>query len=85
VQHAATWSGITPQACVDGNGKMVGSTGSGDDMISKWTGSESEVVLVTLCYEWDLAKNFPFLNLGNDGKGPAIIQAATAFKSEPYK
>jgi hypothetical protein len=54
-------------------------------MISKWTGSESEVVLVTLCYEWDLAKNFPFLNLGNDGKGPAIIQAATAFKSEPYK
>jgi hypothetical protein len=85
VQHSATWSGITPQACVDGNGKMVGSTGSGGDMISKWAGSESEVVLVTLCYEWDLANNFPFLNLGNDGKGPAIIQAATAFKSEPYK
>ena len=85
VQHAATWSGITPQACVDGNGKMVGSTGSSGDMISKWAGSESEAVLVTLCYEWDLANNFPFLNLGNDGKGPAIIQAATAFKSEPYK
>ena len=85
VQHAPTWSGITPQACVDSNGKMVGSTGADDDMINKHAGSANDVVLVTLCYQWDLAENFPFLNLGNDGNGPAIIQAATAFKSEPYK
>ncbi len=85
IQRAATWSGITPKACVDSQGKMVGSTGSEGDLISKYTGTASDVVLVTLCYEWDLAKSFPFLNLGNDGKGPAIIQAATAFKSEPYK
>ncbi len=86
VQHASTWSGITPQTCTDQDGNRVGSTGSSGELISKYAGSASEVVLVTLCYEWDLAQRFGFLKLGSsgDGSGPAIIQAATAFKSEPY-
>jgi len=86
VQHASSWSGITPQPCTDASGNRVGSTGSSGEMINKYAGSSSEVVLVTLCYEWDLAQNFKFLKLGSKGgSGPAIIQAATAFKSEPYK
>jgi hypothetical protein len=87
VQHATTWSGLTPQACTDSSGNRAGSSGSSGELISKYAGSSSEVVLVTLCYEWDLADNFKFLKLGSsgDGSGPAIIQAATAFKSEPYK
>lgn len=86
VQHASTWSGITPQTCTDQDGNRVGSTGSSGELISKYAGSASEVVLVTLCYEWDLAQRFGFLKLGSsgDGSGPAIIQAAAAFKSEPY-
>ena len=68
------------------SGNMVGSTGSTGELINKYSGSASEVVLVTVCYEWDLAQHFKFLKLGSgDGSGPAIIQAATAFKSEPYK
>lgn len=87
VQHASTWSGITPESCTDQDGNRAGSTGSSGELISKYAGSASEVVLVTLCYEWDLAQRFSFLKLGGggDGSGPAIIQAATAFKSEPYK
>ena len=86
VQHATTWSGIAPQSCTDGSGNMVGSTGSTGELINKYSGSASEVVLVTVCYKWDLAQQFPFLQLGSGGgSGPAIIQAATAFKSEPYK
>jgi hypothetical protein len=86
VQHAETWSGITPQPCTDGSGNRAGSTGSSGELINKYAGSASDVVLVTVCYEWDLAQNFKFLKLGSgDGSGPAIIQAATAFKSEPYK
>ena len=86
VQHATTWSGITPQSCTDSSGNRVGSTGSTGELINKYSGSASEVVLVTVCYEWDLAQHFKFLQLGSgDGSGPAIIQAATAFKSEPYK
>ena len=87
VQHAATWSGISPQECTDANGNMVSSTGSSDELVSKYAGAASEVVLVTLCYKWDLAKNFEFLQLGTGsyGSGPAMIQASTAFKSEPFE
>jgi hypothetical protein len=87
VQHAATWSGVSPQSCTDSNGNMVGSTGSDGELITKYAGGASEVVLVTLCYKWDLAKNFEFLQLGtgSNGSGPAMIQASTAFKSEPFE
>ena len=86
VQHAATWSGISPQSCLDSNGNMVASTGTSGEMMSKYTGAASEVVLVTLCYQWDLATTFGFMNLGknSDGSGPAVVQASTAFRSEPY-
>jgi Flp pilus assembly protein TadG len=86
IQHASSWSAITPQACVDSNNDMVESTGSSGDALSDYSGVASQVVLVTLCYEWDLAKSFAFLHLGKnaDGSGPAIVQAATAFRTEPY-
>jgi hypothetical protein len=86
VQHASSWSGITPQACLDSRGNMVGSTGGAGDLMSTYTGTASEVVLVTLCYQWDLATTFGFMNLGknSDGSGPAVVQASTAFRSEPY-
>ncbi len=43
-------------------------------------------MLVTVCYQWDLAQTFSFLNLGKnaDGSGPAIVQSTTAFRTEPY-
>jgi len=87
VQHGVTWSAISPQSCTDSKGAMVGSTGQSDELIAKYTGGASEVVLVTLCYQWDLANNFKFLKLGSgsDGSGPAIIQASTAFKTEPWE
>ena len=70
VQHAATWSGISPQSCTDSNGNMVGSTGPSGELISKYAGGASEVVLVTLCYQWDLADNFKFLKLGTGRMAP---------------
>jgi hypothetical protein len=86
VQSAASWSGITPQACVDSNNNLVGSTGASGDLLSQYAGSAKTVVLVTLCYQWDLAQMFSFLKLGSgtNGTGPAIVQSATTFRSEPY-
>lgn len=86
VQHAANWSGITPQACLDSNNKMVASTGASGDLLSAYSGSADQVVLVTLCYQWDLAQTFDFLMLGTgaNGSGSAVIQASTAFRIEPY-
>ncbi len=87
VQSKDTWSQIEPEACLDKDNNMRGSTGSVGEQVSKYSGSASKVVLVTLCYRWDMADNFKILKLGSgdDGSGPTIIQAATAFKSEPYK
>jgi Flp pilus assembly protein TadG len=86
VQSASDWSGITPQACVDSSNNMVGSTGATGDLISKYTGASKTVVLVTVCYKWDLAQTFSFLKLGSGpgGTGAAVVQAATTFRSEPY-
>ncbi len=86
LQHAEEWGDITPTPCLDQNGNMTGSTGSSSDSVATYTGAASEVVLVTLCYQWDLAQTFSFLKMGKntDGTGPAIVQSATAFRTEPY-
>ncbi|HWK40238.1 MAG TPA: TadE/TadG family type IV pilus assembly protein [Hyphomicrobium sp.] len=86
VQSKKSWSELTPEPCLDKENNMTESTGKPTEAISKYSGAASEVVLVTLCYRWDLADRFKFLKLGSgtNGTGPAIIQAATAFKSEPY-
>ena len=86
VQHSPTWSGIDPEPCLDSDNNMAASTGSSGDTLYDHTGGADEVVLVTLCYQWDLAQSFSFLKLGagSDGSGPAIIQATTAFRTEPY-
>jgi len=86
VQHATDWDTLQPQSCVDGGGNMAGSSGESEEQLSKYAGDASQVVLVTVCYKWDLANTMSFLKLGSgaDGTGPAIIQAALAFKSEPY-
>ncbi len=86
LEHKPTWGEITPQSCVDADDNMTASTGDTGDALYDHTGGASEVVLVTLCYEWELAQAFAFLKLGagEDGSGPAIIQAVTAFRVEPY-
>ena len=48
-------------------------------------GAASQVVLVTLCYEWEFARIVPFINLGNMDGGSRLIQAATVFRTEPYE
>ena len=48
-------------------------------------GGASTVVLVTVCYEWDLAGKIPFLQLGSMKNGSALVEVRTAFKSEPYQ
>jgi hypothetical protein len=86
LQSKDTWGELVPLPCVDAEGNVASSTGSAGEKISMYTGAASKVVLVTLCYQWDLAQSFKFLNLGagSDGSGPAIIPAAVAFRTEPY-
>jgi TadE-like protein len=86
VQNSATWAGIVPEPCVNSSNEMSASTGDPGEALYGYTGGSSQVVLITLCYQWDLASTFAFLQLGtgSDGSGPAVIQATTAFRTEPY-
>jgi Flp pilus assembly protein TadG len=47
-------------------------------------GGASQVMLVWVCYEWELAGKIPFLHLGDMANGSALIQATSVFRSEPY-
>jgi TadE-like protein len=84
LQHGEHWSDVSPISCIDSNGDVASSTGSSDEIVSGYTGAASEVVLVTLCYEWDLAESFSFIEFAQNSDGAAILQAATAFRTEPY-
>jgi Flp pilus assembly protein TadG len=47
-------------------------------------GTASQVVLVWVCYEWELASKIPFLRLGDMANGSSLIQATSVFRTEPY-
>lgn len=47
-------------------------------------GGANQVVLVTLCFEWEFANKIPFIRLGDMNGGSRLIQAATVFRTEPY-
>ena len=81
IESKKTWSAIVPPSCVT-NGSQTPSSGSVGDLLSDYSGSASQVVLITACYSWPLADNFNFMKFSTSG--PTIIQAATAFKNEPY-
>jgi Flp pilus assembly protein TadG len=86
IQSEDEWKNITPTSCVDSSGNRAASTGTVTDAVSTYTGAASKAVLITLCYTWDLAQTFPFLKLGtgSNGTGSAVVQATTAFRTEPY-
>ncbi|MGB3720715.1 MAG: pilus assembly protein [Proteobacteria bacterium] len=79
VQSYSDFASIIPPACTDTEGNLVPPHGT-----SYNTGGASEVVLVTICYEWDMAGLLPFLKLGNMPSGAALIQASATFRTEPY-
>lgn len=94
VQSAANWAALNPVSCTeqDGDGSTLQSQGSptknddGDDIdIASQAGTQDQIFMLTLCYEFELAQSFPWLfpnaPLSN---GSSIVQAATAFKIEPY-
>lgn len=92
VQTGASWNAITPQACLDTSGVQTTASGSGTDPIENSAGGAGEVVIVTACYEWELANMLGYLLLksdaglwGNMANGSAMIQAATTFRTEPYQ
>lgn len=85
LQKGSDWSSITPQGCVSNTGTLVNSSGNASDPLENYAGGAGEVVLVTACYEWDLAQSVSFLGFSEMGNGSTLIQAAATFRTEPYQ
>ncbi|MFT3733367.1 MAG: pilus assembly protein [Hyphomicrobium sp.] len=85
-QHWSDWSDPTlaPHQCVDSNNAVIHNNASGTDPIATYSGGASDVVIVTLCYQWDFANKIPYLHLGNMQNGSMMMQTSTAFRTEPY-
>lgn len=79
VVTSATFSGMAEPSCLD-NGALIA-----DPTPSNVPGAANDIVLVTVCYEWDLAGQIPFLKLGTMANGAALIRASTTFRTEPYE
>ncbi|WP_290991409.1 TadE/TadG family type IV pilus assembly protein [Hyphomicrobium sp.] len=83
-QAADTWSDtLQPTQCLD-NTKNQNQIMKPTDLIAIYTGTASQVVIVTTCYQWDFTAKLPFIRLGNSPDGSTVLQTATAFRSEPY-
>lgn len=92
VQSFDDWASVTPVNCIADSGVGLRQTGgNGTDSLTLSAGEASEVVLVTVCHEWELAESMPWLLLAakKDGAqqlgGAALVQAATIFRTEPYQ
>lgn len=80
VQNYSEFSDIVTPSCTDNDGKLVPPASTTYN-----AGSASEVVLVTVCYEWEFAGKLPFIKVGSMPNGSALIQASTTFRTEPYE
>jgi Flp pilus assembly protein TadG len=58
--------------------------GSLTNLTTYQPGTANQVVLVTLCFEWELGNKIPFIRLGDMSNGSRLIQAAAVFRTEPY-
>jgi Flp pilus assembly protein TadG len=72
--------------CVDGgNGNLVPENTSTGTRV---TAAANSIVMVSVCYQFDLAGQLPFLRLGgmtgSSSAEAALIRAATVFRTEPF-
>ena len=79
VASFSSFGSITAPSCTDSGGNLIP-----DPAPTTVPGAAGDVVLVTVCYEWELANLMPFLELGKMANGSALIQASTTFRTEPY-
>lgn len=79
VQKFTGFGSITTPTCTNSGGNLVDPAST-----TYQTGAGGDIVLVTVCYEWELGGKIPFLSMATMANGSALIQASTTFKTEPY-
>lgn len=85
VQNFAGYGSITTTSCLDGGGALIPTANQVYN-----TGSANAVVLVSVCFEWELTQSvgsIPYWispTAARMGNGSTLIQASAAFTTEPY-
>jgi Flp pilus assembly protein TadG len=82
-EREADWNNVQPSPCIE-NGIIRTSTANEADKIADYVGASSDIVVVTACYHWEFTKIVPYFHIGNMSDGTHMLQAATAFRSEPF-
>ncbi|MDX2287356.1 MAG: TadE/TadG family type IV pilus assembly protein [Hyphomicrobiaceae bacterium] len=83
IQKSSNWADIAPADCVSGSGVMTASTGGDGDLVAAHAGGAGDVVVLTACYEWELAQKLGVFQMGDLSNGSAVMRAATTFRTEP--
>ena len=79
VQTYTGFGSIATPSCIDNGGELIK-----PESQTYNSGGAGDVVLVTVCYEWELTGKIPFLHLGTMDNGSSLIVASTTFRTEPY-
>ncbi len=90
VQSGGSWADIDPVPCASG-GQMAPQSNM-TNALADSAGGGSQVVLVTVCYDWQMPLLLPYLNYllmkPADGvplqSGGSLIQSVTTFRSESF-
>ena len=96
VKSGTTFADLDPPVACLTNNALTPSGATGTAPVSNLSGKESATVAVTACYQWDQGTSlwqsvWNMLTVGPSGGGTpkaqskTIIQATTAFRTEPYK
>ncbi|HRY05665.1 MAG TPA: pilus assembly protein [Hyphomicrobiaceae bacterium] len=89
-----SWKDVAPPDCVDNDTHQLSNGNSGNTPITNDVGGASKKVLVTVCYDWTIAKYLPFLLHDDHGNsrftsplssGGMLMQASAIFQTEPYE
>lgn len=90
VQNSSSWAGIEPTNCAT-NGQMTTQANT-TSAVADSAGGGSQVVLVTVCYDWRMPLRLPYLNYmlmrPSDNtplvSGGSLIQSVATFRSENF-
>jgi Flp pilus assembly protein TadG len=84
VDKPNTWSLLQQRTCFNSDGTVIANTANDEDLISQYSGAADQIVLVTICYQWDFAKKIPFISFLPGISNMKKLQATIAFRTEPY-
>lgn len=99
IDSGGGWQDVSATPCLDDSGNLKAATGNATDSITTQTGGANQVVLVNVCYDWELGGRMwnslwkllvsePWKTDGSELStnhgDKVIIQSIATFRTEPY-